>query len=64
MQLWTKKVVMTRVINDPMNFRTFPIVVRLIFIVLRIKLYSTDFVFSSKEYRRKGKTPKLPISLE
>ena len=32
MQLWTKKVVMTRVINDPTNFRIFPILVRLIFI--------------------------------
>ena len=31
-QLPTKKVVITRVISDPTNFRTFPILIRLIFI--------------------------------
>ena len=34
MQLWTKKVVTTRVTNDPVNFKTFPISDLLIFIIL------------------------------
>ena len=33
MQLLTKNVVMTRVISDPTNFKTFPILIRLIFII-------------------------------
>ena len=33
MQLWTKKVVTTRVTNDPVNFKTFPISDLLIFII-------------------------------
>ena len=36
MQLPTKNVVITRVISDPMNFSTFPTLIRLIFINLRL----------------------------
>ena len=36
MQLPTKKVVITRVISDPTNFSTFPTLIRLIFINLRL----------------------------
>ena len=38
MQLLTKNVVMTRVISDPTNFRTFPILIRLIFIILNSQI--------------------------
>ena len=36
MQLPTKKVVITRVISDPTHFSTFPTLIRLIFINLRL----------------------------
>ena len=34
MQAWTKNVVITSVINDPTNFKTFPILLRFNFIRL------------------------------
>ena len=45
MQLLTKNVVITRVINDPANFRIFPILVRLNFIHYSL-LTSSKFLFT------------------